>query len=66
MRICRWKRLRILYALLLFFSFEFFRATEDGVLGYLREKLRKDTIPNMMSSTLEGEIMKSIPAISSE
>jgi len=42
------------------------RATEDGVLGFLREKLRKDTAPNMMSSTLEGDIMKSIPAISSE
>ena len=42
------------------------QATEDGVLRYLREKLRKDTIRNMMSSTLEGDIMKSIPAISSE
>ena len=42
------------------------RATEDGVLRLLREKLRKDTIPNMMSSALEGDIMKSIPAISSE
>jgi len=42
------------------------RATEDGVLRFLHEKLRKDTIPNMMSSTLEGDIMKSIPAISSE
>jgi len=42
------------------------RVTEDGVLRFLREKLRKDTIPNMMSSTLEGDIMKSIPAISSE
>jgi len=41
-------------------------ATEDGVLRFLQEKLRKDTIPNMMSSTLEGDIMKSIPAISSE
>ena len=47
-------------------TFVSIRATEDGVLGFLREKLRKDTIPNMMSSTLEGEIMKSIPAISSE
>ena len=47
-------------------TFVSIRATEDGVLGFLREKLRKDTIPSMMSSTLEGEIMKSIPAISSE
>jgi len=42
------------------------RATEGGVLRFLREKLRKDTIPNMMSSTLEGDIMKTISAISSE
>ena len=41
------------------------RATEDGVVRFLREKLRKDTIPNM-SSALERDIMKSIPAISSE
>ena len=47
-------------------SFILIRATEDGVLKFLREKLRKDTIPNMMGSTLEGDIMKSIPAISSE
>ena len=47
-------------------SFIFIRATEDGVLRFLRERLRMDTIPNMMSSTLRGDIMKSIPAISSE
>ena len=47
-------------------TFASIRATEDGVLRFLREKLRKDTIPNMMSSILEGEIMKSIPTISSE
>ena len=47
-------------------SFLSIRATEYGVFRFLREKLRKDTIPNMMSSTLEGDIMKSIPAISSE
>ena len=41
-------------------------ATQDGVLKFLREKLRKDTVPNMMNSTLEGDITKSIPAISSE
>jgi len=46
--------------------FVFIRATEDGVLRFLREKLRKNTIPDMMSSTLEEDIMKSIPAISSE
>ena len=42
------------------------RATEDGVVRFLREQLRKDTIPNMMSSKFEGDIVKSIPAISSE
>jgi len=47
-------------------TFVFIRATEDGVLGFLRERLRWDTIPDMMSSTLEEDIMKSIPAISSE
>ena len=47
-------------------AFILIRATDDGVVRFLREKLRKDTIPNLMSSTLEGDIMKSIPAISSE
>jgi len=47
-------------------TFVFIRATEDGVVRFLREKLRKDTIPDMMSSTLEEDIMRSIPAISSE
>ena len=42
------------------------RPTEDGVLGFLREKLKKDTIPNKMSSILEGDIMKNIPAMGSE
>ena len=47
-------------------TFLFIRTTEDGVLRFLREKLGKDTLPNMMSSTLEREIMQSIPAMSSE
>ena len=47
-------------------SFILIQATEDGVVRFLHEKLKKDTIPNAMSSTLEGDIMKSIPAISSE
>ena len=42
------------------------RATEDGVHRFLRGKLRNDIISNIMSSTLEQDIMKSIPAISSE
>jgi len=47
-------------------TFMFIRATEEGVLRFLRERIRKDTAPTIMSSTLEGDIMKSIPAISSE
>ena len=47
-------------------TFLFIWATEDGVLRFLREKLRRDTAPTRMSSTLEEDIMKSIPAISSE
>ena len=47
-------------------TFIFIQATEDGVLKLLREKLRGDTAPNTMSSTLEGDITKIIPAISSE
>ena len=47
-------------------TFVLIRATRDGVLRFLREKLRKDTIPNIMSSALEEDIMQSIPAISSE
>ena len=47
-------------------SFMFIRATEAGVLEFLREKLKKDTIPNVMGSALEGDIVESIPTISSE
>ena len=47
-------------------TFILIQATEDGVLRFLRERLRKDRIPNMMGSTLEEDIVKSIPAINSE
>ena len=47
-------------------NFILIRATEDGVVRFLHEKLRMDTIPNNMSSPLEGDIIKSIPAINSE
>ena len=40
--------------------------TEDGVVRYLRDKLRNDTTPEIMSSTLEDEIIKSIPEMNSE
>jgi len=47
-------------------NFVFIQPTESGVAGFLREKLTKDTTPYIMSSTLEAEIMKSLPEISSE
>ena len=47
-------------------AFIVIRASEHGVLRFLSEKLKMDTIPDMMSGTLEGDIMKSIPAMSSE
>ena len=40
--------------------------TEDGVFRYLRDKLRNDITPEIMSSTLEAEIMKAIPGMNSE
>jgi len=40
--------------------------TEDGVIMYLHDKLRKDTTPEIMSSTLEAEIMRTIPEMNSE
>ena len=40
--------------------------TEDGVVRYLRDKLRNDTTPEIMSSTLEADIIKSIPEMNSE
>ena len=47
-------------------AFILIRATEDGVVRFLQEKLRKDTIPKTMSSPLDVDIMKSIQAINSE
>jgi len=39
---------------------------EDGVIRYLRDKLQNDSTPEIMSSALEAEILKSIPEINSE
>ena len=39
--------------------------TEEGVVRYLRDKLEKDTTPEAMSSTLEAEIVRSIPEMNS-
>ena len=47
-------------------NFVLIRPTDDGIIRFLREKLRKDPTPNIMSSTLEANIMQSIPEISSE
>ena len=40
--------------------------TGDGIMGYLREKLRCDTAPEMMTSALEANILESISHICSE
>ena len=40
--------------------------TEDGVVRYLRYKLRNDITPEIMSSALENQIIKSIPEMNSE
>ena len=47
-------------------NFVFIQPTDDALIRFLREKLRKDTTPNIMSSTLEANIMRSIPEMSSE
>ena len=47
-------------------AFIFIQPTKDGSLRFLREKLKEDTIPGMMSSTLKEDIMKDILAMSSE
>ena len=39
---------------------------DDDVVRYLRDKLKNDTTPRIMSSTLKVEIMKSITEINSE
>ena len=40
-------------------TFILIQPTEDGVVRYLRDRLRNDITPKIMSSTLEAEIMKS-------
>ena len=47
-------------------TFMSIQPTQDGVVRYLRHKLRNDTTPEIMSSTLEDEIIKSIPEMNSE
>ena len=47
-------------------TFILIKPTGDGIISYLREKLRNDTTPEVMNNTLEANIMESIPGISSE
>jgi len=47
-------------------TFIMIEPTEDGVVDYLREKLKNDTTPDEMNSALEANIMESISQLSSE
>jgi len=47
-------------------AFVFIEPKSEGIIGYLRERLRSDTTPEMMSSALETSIIESISQISSE
>ena len=47
-------------------TFILIEPTKNGVVDYLREKLKNDTTPEEMSSTLEANIMESISQLSSE
>ena len=47
-------------------TFILIEPTEDGVVDYLREKLKNDTTPDEMNSALEANIMESISQLSSE
>ena len=47
-------------------AFILIEPTGDGIVNYLREKLRNDTTPEIMSDTLEANIMESISQLSSE
>ena len=47
-------------------AFLLIEPTGAGIIGYIREKLRSDTTPEIMSSALEENIMESISQIGSE
>ena len=47
-------------------AFLLIEPTGDGIIAYIRERLRNDTTPEMMNTTLEANIMASIPELSSE
>jgi len=47
-------------------AFVLIEPTGDGITRYLREKLRSDTTPEIMSSALEENILQSISQLSAE
>ena len=47
-------------------TFVLIEPTGEGIIKYLLEKLRNDTTPEMMSSTLEANNLESIPQLCSE
>ena len=47
-------------------AFLLIQPTGDGIIGYLREKFRCDTTPEIMSGALEENIMESISQMGSE
>jgi len=47
-------------------TFMLIEPTREGIVKYLNEKLRHDTIPEIMSTTLEANIIERIPQIGSE
>jgi len=47
-------------------SFVLIEPMGDGIVRYLRKKLTNDTFLEMMSSTLEANIIELIPEVSSE
>jgi len=47
-------------------TFMLIKPTEDGILRFLRDKLRDDPNPDTMNSRLETDIMETIPKITSE
>ena len=47
-------------------TFVLIEPTGDGIVRYLPKKLKNDTTPDMMSNTLEADIIERIPERSSE
>ena len=47
-------------------TFVLIEPTKEGIVKYLSEKLKNDTTPEIMSSTLKANIIESIPEIGSE